>query len=121
MIRDLFVDDRATHGSPRRRERENAIDSNQVALLPERVSLTTAEKTVRGWSQIPLSTNWILRNLAFNSTTPASTGRRFYHPAVMLKIYSHGYLKQVPSIEPPALFLDLFHVAQTRLSGLDAL
>src|ERR1700733_926314 len=38
-----------------------------------------------------------LVSLGFEGTTPASTGRPSYHPAVLLKIYIYGYLNRVQS------------------------
>jgi transposase len=38
-----------------------------------------------------------LGSLGFEGTTPASTGRPSYHPAVLLKIYIYGYLNRVQS------------------------
>jgi transposase len=38
-----------------------------------------------------------LASLGFEGTTPASTGRPSYHPAVLLKIYIYGYLNRVQS------------------------
>jgi transposase len=38
-----------------------------------------------------------LRELGFCAVDPKETGRRAYHPAVMLKIYVYGYLNRVQS------------------------
>jgi transposase len=38
-----------------------------------------------------------LDSLGFEGTTPATTGRPSYHPAVLLKIYIYGYLNRVQS------------------------
>src|SRR4051812_37576859 len=38
-----------------------------------------------------------LTALGFSGMTPAATGRPAYHPAVLLKIYIHGYLNRVQS------------------------
>jgi hypothetical protein len=37
-----------------------------------------------------------LRELGFDSVTPAATGRPGYHPSPMLKLYIYGYLNRVP-------------------------
>jgi len=39
--------------------------------------------------------------LGFQGATPAATGRPAYHPAVLLKIYIHGYLNRVQSEPAP--------------------
>jgi len=41
--------------------------------------------------------NLDLKQLGFEGVTPASTGRPFYHPGVMLKLSIYGYLNQVQS------------------------
>ena len=38
-----------------------------------------------------------LAALGFSGVMPDPTGRPAYHPAVLLKIYLHGYLNQVQS------------------------
>jgi len=38
-----------------------------------------------------------LRDLGFDGTAPAATGRPSYHPSVLLKIYIYGYLNRVQS------------------------
>src|SRR5215216_2925692 len=38
-----------------------------------------------------------LRELGFDSVTPAATGRPGYHPSPMLKLYIYGYLNRVQS------------------------
>ena len=39
-----------------------------------------------------------LRELGFDSATPAATGRPGYHPSPMLKLYIYGYLNRVQQI-----------------------
>jgi transposase len=38
-----------------------------------------------------------LSGLGFAGVAPESTGRPSYHPAVLLKLYIHGYLNRVQS------------------------
>jgi transposase len=38
-----------------------------------------------------------LRDLGFDGTAPASTGRPSYHPSVLLRIYIYGYLNRIQS------------------------
>jgi|SRR6478672_2457513 transposase len=38
-----------------------------------------------------------LAALGFEGVTPAKTGRHAYHPAVLLKLYIHGYLNRIQS------------------------
>src|SRR5499426_2143415 len=38
-----------------------------------------------------------LAEMGFDGVDPAATGRRAYHPAVLLKLYIYGYLNQVQS------------------------
>jgi transposase len=38
-----------------------------------------------------------LRDLGFDGTAPAATGRPSYHPSVLLKIYVYGYLNRIQS------------------------
>ncbi len=39
-----------------------------------------------------------LASMGFEGTTPATTGRPSYHPAVLLKLYIYGYLNRVAFI-----------------------
>jgi transposase len=71
-------------------------DRKQFALLPECVDdYIGQDNPVRivdvFVDELDLST------LGFNGTTPAVTGRPFYHPGAMLKIYIYGYLNRIPS------------------------
>jgi transposase len=38
-----------------------------------------------------------LRELGFDGVTPEATGRPSYHPSVLLKLYTYGYLNRVQS------------------------
>jgi transposase len=38
-----------------------------------------------------------LAEMSFEGIEPAATGRRSYHPSVLLKLYIYGYLNRVPS------------------------
>ena len=38
-----------------------------------------------------------LGDLGFEGVTPSATGRPAYHPAILLKLYSYGYLNRVQS------------------------
>jgi transposase len=42
-----------------------------------------------------------LRELGFGGVEPALTGRRSYHPEVMLKIHIYGYLNRIQSSRRP--------------------
>ncbi len=39
-----------------------------------------------------------LLSLGFDGSTPASTGRPAYHPAVLLKLYIYGYLNRIEAM-----------------------
>jgi hypothetical protein len=46
---------------------------------------------------MPLSMLSIFLGLGFKGVEPAATGRPFYHPSVLLKLYTYGYLNRVQS------------------------
>jgi transposase len=71
-------------------------DRKQVALLPECVDDYIGEDNPVRVVDIFVD-ELDLTSLGFGGTSPASTGRPSYHPAVMLKIYIYGYLNRVPS------------------------
>jgi transposase len=71
-------------------------DRNQVALLPECLDDFIADDNpVRVIDAFVDELD--LRELEFEGSEPASTGRPGYHPAVLLKIYIYGYLNRIQS------------------------
>lgn len=71
-------------------------DRSQVALLPECLDDFIAEDNpVRVVDAFVAELD--LARLGFAGSTPATTGRPSYDPAVLLKIYIYGYLNRVQS------------------------
>ena len=71
-------------------------DRNQVALLPECLDDFIADDNpVRVIDAFVDELD--LRELEFEGSEPAATGRPGYHPAVLLKIYIYGYLNRIQS------------------------
>ena len=71
-------------------------DRSQVTLLPECLDDFIAEDNpVRVVDAFVAELD--LSALGFKGTTPGSTGRPCYDPAVLLKIYIYGYLNRVQS------------------------
>lgn len=71
-------------------------DRHQVTLLPESLDEFIAEdNAVRVVDAFVDELD--LAALGFAGTTPATTGRPSYSPAVLLKIYIYGYLNRVQS------------------------
>ena len=71
-------------------------DRNQVTLIPECLDDFIAEdNAVRVVDAFVAELD--LAALGFKGTTPASTGRPSYDPAVLLKIYIYGYVNRVQS------------------------
>ena len=72
------------------------VDREQATLLPE-----CLEDWVDESNPVRVIDAFIegldLRELGFASVAPADTGRPGYHPAVMLKLYTYGYLNRVHS------------------------
>ena len=72
------------------------VDRGQATLLPEYLEDWVDESNpVRVIDAFIEALN--LRELGFASVAPADTGRPGYHPAVMLKLYTYGYLNRVHS------------------------
>ena len=71
-------------------------DRHQVTLLPESLDEFIAEDNA-----VRVADAFVdeldLAALGFAGTTPATTGRPSYAPAVLLKIYIYGYLNRVQS------------------------
>lgn len=71
-------------------------DRSQVTLLPECLDDFIAEdNAVRVVDAFVEELD--LQELGFEDIEPASTGRRSYHPTVLLKIYIYGYLNRIQS------------------------
>jgi transposase len=71
-------------------------DRSQVTLIPECLDdFITEDNPVRVVDAFVQELD--LSALGFKGTTPASTGRPAYDPAVLLKIYIYGYLNRVQS------------------------
>jgi transposase len=71
-------------------------DRSQITLLPECLDDFVAEDNpVRVVDAFVAELD--LARLGFAGTTPATTGRPSYDPAVLLKIYIYGYLNRVQS------------------------
>jgi transposase len=71
-------------------------DRSQVTLLPECLDDYIAEDNPVRVVDVFVD-ELRLRELGFDGTEPAATGRPSYHPAVLLKIYIYGYLNRVQS------------------------
>lgn len=68
----------------------------QVTLLPECLDdFVGADNPVRIVDAFVEELD--LLSLGFDGSTPASTGRPAYHPAVLLKLYIYGYLNRIQS------------------------
>ena len=71
-------------------------ERSQVTLLPECLDDYIAEdnpvRVVDAYVE-----ELDLQELGFEGAEPAATGRRAYHPAVLLKIYIYGYLNRIQS------------------------
>ena len=71
-------------------------DQSQIALLPECLDDFIAED-----NPVRVAEAFVeeldLQGVGFDGAQPAETGRPSYHPAVLLKIYIYGYLKQIQS------------------------
>jgi transposase len=68
----------------------------QVALMPEALDDYIGEDNpVRVIDLFVDELN--LRELGFDGSTPAATGRPGYHPSLLLKIYLYGYLNRIQS------------------------
>ena len=69
---------------------------NQATLLPECLEDFIAED-----NPVRIVDAFVdeldLASMGFEGTTPATTGRPSYHPAVLLKLYIYGYLNRVQS------------------------
>ena len=73
-----------------------AEDRSQVRLLPECLDdFISADNPVRVVDAFVEALD--MRDLGFDGTEPAVTGRPSYHPAVLLKNYIYGYLNRVQS------------------------
>src|SRR5476651_1643056 len=71
-------------------------DRQQTTLLPECLDDWVGESNpVRAVDVFVDALE--LRELGFDSATPAATGRPGYHPSPMLKLYIYGYLNRVQS------------------------
>jgi transposase len=71
-------------------------DRSQATLLPDCLDeFIAADNPVRIVDAFVEELE--LASLGFEGTTPASTGRPFYYPAVLLKIHIYGYLNRVQS------------------------
>jgi transposase len=71
-------------------------DRSQTTLLPDCLDeFIAADNPVRIVDAFVEELE--LASLGFEGTTPASTGRPFYYPAVLLKIHLYGYLNRVQS------------------------
>jgi transposase len=71
-------------------------DRNQVTLFPEVLDdYITEENPVRVVDVF--IDNLDLKALGFDGVEPAVTGRPWYHPSVMLKLYVYGYLNRIQS------------------------
>jgi transposase len=72
------------------------VDRQQTTLLPE-----CLDDWVDGSNPVRAVDVFVdalqLRELGFDSATPAATGRPAYHPSPMLKLYIYGYLNRVQS------------------------
>ena len=72
------------------------IERNQSSLFPERLADWVGEDhPVRVID--PFVDDLDLRDLGFDRTAPARTGRPGYHPCVLLKLFIYGYLNRIPS------------------------
>src|SRR5262249_44016606 len=72
------------------------VDRGQGTLLPEYLEdLVDESNPVRVIDAFIEALNGGER--AFEGAAPADTGRPGYHPAVMLKLYTYGYLNRVHS------------------------
>ena len=71
-------------------------DRSQVTLLPECLDdYVGDDNPVRVVDAFVEELK--LRDMGFEGTEPAVTGRPSYHPAVLLKIYIYGYLNRIQS------------------------
>ena len=71
-------------------------DRNQAVLLPEYLEdYVSDDNPVRVVDVFVDELD--LRDLGFDGTAPAETGRPSYHPSVLLKIYIYGYLNRIQS------------------------
>jgi hypothetical protein len=75
-------------------------DRNQATLLPEYLDDYLAEDNpVRAVDAFVEELD--LKQLGFAGADPAPTGRPAYHPAVLLKLYTYGYVNRIASGPKP--------------------
>jgi transposase len=72
------------------------VDRDQVTLFPDRIEdWIDKDLLVRA---VDLFVDQLdLADLGFTRAAHARTGRSGYHPAVLLKLFSYGYLNGIPS------------------------
>ena len=72
------------------------IDRTQATLFPDRLEdVVGADNPVRVIDAFVGALD--LGELGFARAVPTTMGRPGYHPAVLLKLYVHGYLNRIPS------------------------
>ena len=77
-----------------------AQDRQQVTLLAKSLDeFIAADNAVRVGDAFVDKLD--LRSLGFEGDRPVETGRQGYHPAVLLKIYTCGYVNRLQSSRPP--------------------